>query len=237
MKAQFLRKVNCEKHPDNTPSLALYSDGSGYCFSCQTRFSDIGEKVFTVPEPLEDMDESVKRILELPTTSVRGLDLHFDNMGYYIVWPDKSYYKHRQWLVGEGYPKYRNPKGVPQPWLTLTKPKPNLTQPYCVIIEGEINAMSLNAVRPDIDVYCPGSAGAFKLNKSTITFTALESYDKIFLVADKDTAGISAVLKLKKEIIEYNPWVELKLVKPDYNDILQQNGKEGLKKETDYLDM
>lgn len=226
IKSQFLRKISCLNHEDRTPSLALYADGSGYCFSCNTRFNEVGEKVSVTIKPIENIKTSIERIESLPTQEIRGLTLPFDNTGYYIVWPDKSYYKCRQWL---GSPKYKNPQGITQPWFNILKPG----NKKAIIIEGEINALSVSSLNLPIDVYCPGSAGQFKLNKSDIDLTKLADYDTLILVADKDTAGVSAILKLKKEIIEYNPGVELRLMSPDYNDILQQYGKSGLKERVD----
>ncbi len=222
IKSQFLRKVSCLNHEDRTPSLAVYADGSGYCFSCNTRFNDVFDKVPIVVKPVEDIKSSIERIESLPTQEIRGLNLHFDNTGYYVVWPNKQYYKCRQWLAT---PKYKNPQGITQPWFNILQPGNR----QAIIIEGEINALSVASLGLPIDIYCPGSAGQFKLNKADIALTKLADYDTLILIADKDTAGISAILKLKKEIIEYNPGVVLRLMSPDYNDILQQYGKEGLK--------
>lgn len=202
----------------------MYADGSGYCFSCNTRFSGIGKRQDVVIKPSEDIQQSIARIEALPTQEIRGLVLPYDNTGYYIVWPDKNYYKCRVWL---GNPKYKNPAGVTQPWLNLLAKDNKIA----VIIEGELNALSVATLNLPIDIYCPGSANSFKLAKSDISLTKLVDYDTILLVADKDTAGVSAILNLKKEIIQYNPGVVLKLVSPDYNQILQTYGKTGIKED------
>lgn len=224
-KSQFVRKVLCPVHEEKTPSCAVYADGSGYCFVCNKYFKELGE-VVELPENkvIEDIAEKIQYIKSLPFIEHRGLLFPYDSTGYYILWPSNDYYKCRRWLSDSGN-KYLNPSGVVQPWLTYVK----IGTPLLIIVEGEINALSVVSLNLDISVMCPGSAGQFNLNKSKIPLQQFKIYDKIILVADKDSAGTQAVIKLKKDLINYNPDVQINLVSQDYNEILVTNGKEALK--------
>lgn len=234
-KSQFIEKIHCIDHEDRTPSLAVYADGSGFCFSCSKYFKDIGDKrdAITV-KPKEDIQERLTYIKSLPTISHRGLTFHYDNIGYFIVWPDSNpYYKCRKWLASDGCPKYANPVGITQPWFNAIRANSR----SAIVVEGEINALSILSINDSISVFCPGSAGQFKLNKCGFPLQDFEKYDTIAVVADKDSAGTKAVISLKQELINYCPDVILKLLtKPyDYNEVLTANGAEALQKEINDL--
>ncbi len=65
-----LYKVNCPSHQDDTASLAVYSDGHGYCYGCSTYFPDYAKPEFHV----EVQEEAVRQnaLPPLPWALVEG---------------------------------------------------------------------------------------------------------------------------------------------------------------------
>lgn len=154
--------ILCPFHKEGTPSLALYGDGYK-CFGCGKYgpLSDItgvelGD-LNQLPEPAEDLESAYKYIDSLPTRAIRGLTFPADEDGYFITWADKSFYKKR--LFGASKAKYRNPRGHKQPVLWV-RSEGNQS---LVIVEGEINALSVARAVGEVDVLSPGSASQFSL--------------------------------------------------------------------------
>lgn len=227
-------KVHCPNpnHEDLTPSCEVYEDGL-FCFVCNRVFPNKGE-IKAIPKVKEDLTERLTYINTLPTQLIRGLELPFDNTGYYIVWPDKSYYKCRKFIVTDEQSRYLSPKGHPQPLFTRFKEASKVL----FIMEGELNALSLIKTGINADIISPGSAGNFKYPKLRNVLTNLHKYKKIILIADYDKPGAEALLEAKKHLQEFNGFIKLKLVKKDANDVLQEGGLDELKKEYQtYLEM
>ncbi len=136
--------------------------------------------------------------------------------GYYIVWPDKSYYKQRMF---RGDIRYKGPKGHKVP-LYVIKGNKNL-----IIVEGEINAITLGILGLKDTIVSPGSAG--EINKHVSFYL---QYSRIRCIVDKDIPGVVAGLKLKEELLKYKRNIQLVAVSRDFNDVLETEGQEGLKK-------
>ena len=219
-------KVHCPSpdHKDSTPSAYDYEDGI-YCFVCNRKFrpDTTSKKTRKKVEP-EDVFASITRIKSLPLQTIRGLQFHADSRGYYIVWPDNSYYKLRLSSVTTNADKYRNPTGHSQPVLNLG----DGTGQTLLVIEGEINAMTAHHVtKGKLDTVSPGSAGNFeKLEEVLLSLCA--PYTGIIVWTDKDPAGLSALIKFAavcrirfpdKKLLHYYQDVDL-------NDYLVDKGEE-----------
>ncbi len=107
-----MAKIICIFHDDHEPSMSVYGSWC-YCHVCKisvpTSELNIPEnRHLPRPEPT-NVPDRVKYIEGLPTKLIRGLQLPYDNSGYYILWPSKNYYKRRN---HEGKPRYIGPAGV-----------------------------------------------------------------------------------------------------------------------------
>lgn len=229
----LLYKIKCPKHEEDTPSCAVYADGSGYCFGCSTHFQKLAEpqKVAIIPE---DLNEKITYIEGLNKITHRGLTFPADGSGYYIVWPQKSYYKLRRWEATEGETsKYTGARGHKKPYFSYPgipaaggKTTKNRS---CAVIEGEINAMSLNLAYPDLPIHSPGGVGNFTDSTTIKMLPILHQYDQIHIVVDEDIPGVTAAIKLKGMLHPHCKDVVIHLMEEDVNSILVTKGVEGIK--------
>lgn len=217
-----MQRILCvnPEHKESNPSMVVYEDYA-HCFSCGYRVSTakLGH-LNLMParrrEP-ENLVEALAYVKALPLARVRGLDLPADQEGYYLVWPDGSYYKKRKWIA-ENKVKYMCPRGHAKPlFIPYVVEKANTL----VIVEGELNALSLASLKPNFSICSPGGVGDFKNE-------LLERYSKFFLghtrfrlILDYDIPGMEAAIRMKKLLMKRTPYVELKLMKRDCNDLLQ----------------
>lgn len=229
--SQAIGKINCPAgtHEDRTPSCAVYEDGSGYCFSCQTYFNQVQSYSLTIQshgktiQP-DNLEEAFKYIDSLPHVEHRGLSFPYDNAGYYVVWPDKSYYKKRAWPAPDVV-KYIGPKGHTAPWfIVVDRP----THQKLIFVEGEINALSLaNVLGSDsgYNIISPGSLSGFVDSRLKKSCKLLSRYSKIILMLDSDR-GLEPALKCKRLLSELVPDIQIILMDEDWNDLLVKYGKE-----------
>lgn len=224
-------KIVCPHHKqgqERTPSLHLYPDGGEFCYACGHYKRGTGK--FNAKEETEETEasrealrETIQGITGLPTKGIRGFNLPFNSAGYYIVWPSNDYYKFRfqgdPGLAG----KYKNPPGIKKPLLAYIQRKTDLLW----IVEGEINAMSLREVELNDDIVSPGPVTDFCRNSY---LTQYEGYDKVVIVVDKDAPGAKAAIKLKAKLVQHTPEVHIELLERDLNQILCDDGREGLRK-------
>lgn len=209
-------KILCPFHEEMTPSCVVY-DTHYYCFSCNARgpLSAIGKKVKAVKadtNPPSDIAADIRRIKALPKDRIRGLDLHCDNNGYYVLWPNDAYYKYR---TTQGQSKYLSPRGHKKPpyWANRAS---NRT---LAIVEGELNAISLALADLPIDVVSPGSATDFE------NYLPEQGYNDYIIVVDSDAAGVQAAIKSKSKLLAFTPNVSVILMSgQDVNDILVETG-------------
>ena len=178
--ANSLYKILCPKHEEETPSCTVYDDGSGFCFGCNTYFAKLDEPAPVKIEP-EDLSATFAYIKTLPIIDHRGLQFPYDNTGYYITWPNDAYYKKRKWETIESGPKYKGAKGITKPWFNYNE---GSSSPICVIVEGEVNAMSLHKACPDLPIYCPGGASNFTDSQAKRLLPILQMYAQIEIVVD-----------------------------------------------------
>ncbi len=228
---RLLYKMLCPSHEEDTPSCAVYEDGTGWCFGCNMHFAKLDDPKPVEPVIPEDLNEKIKYIRSLDKIQYRGLDLPSDKEGYYVLWPRDEYYKLRRWDATMGdLPKYRGARGIKKPWFCFN-PDAWISgkKSLAVVVEGEINAMSLNVAYPDLPVFCPGGAGNFTDATSNKMLPILTNYDEICIIVDEDMAGVNAAIKLKGLLQPNCRNVVIELMEQDVNSILVNKGVQGIK--------
>ena len=222
---QTIAKLPCPRHVDKTPSLAVADNGWAHCFSCGWNIPsnrlpgfekepEPGEEVEEGEKYVEDIEASIRRIEALPRQRIRGLVLPYDGNSYYIVFPDRNYYRRRFHAANAHGGKYRSPAGVSRPAFVL---KGADAAGVCLFVEGEINALSIKEVCPEITVCCPGGAADFA-NAGAIYREHIRGAARIIGIADRDAAGAGACLALVAQV--WPRKVELQLWSTDANDLL-----------------
>lgn len=218
-------KVHCPAHEDDSPSMHLYED-KAWCFVCN--YSCPVEDIVPGYEPTkkepEDVRTKIEFIRKLPNRPVRGLRLHQDNEGFYILWPSLSYYKKR---LFSGKPtRYLGPRGIRAPLFTFEVPDSK----SLILVEGELNAISLRVAYPNhkVVIASPGSCAEFSRH-----YKEYLNFQYICIIVDYDNPGVGHGLALKQRLLKDKKNVELIAMSPDYNDILQSSGVDGVQKEAE----
>lgn len=211
-----MKRILCPFHEESTPSCVVYHDHYR-CYGCNASgpISALGSAVVgssPVRLPPADLQADVARVSALPRAVVRGLSLPVDDTSYYILWPGNAFYKRRKFFPGDG-PKYLCPRGHKKP---LYFPRQEDRHDTLAVVEGELNALSLASIEPPFDVCSPGGVGDFKES----LWPSLAGYKKYLLILDKDKPGLDAGKKMKEWLVRKTPYVELRLVSPDLNDML-----------------
>lgn len=226
-------KINCTSpnHKDETPSMHVYSDGA-WCFVCGFKCSleelekEYAEEIKNInkKEP-ENIEEKMRYISTLSKRKIRGLDLPVDDSGYYICWPDKNHYKLRRF---DDRPRYVGPRGSKAPIFCIRSKYTCRTIKTGVIVEGELNALSLELAFRDhrFHIVSPGS-----VNEMSRHFEFYLQFSKIYIIVDRDAAGVVNGLKLKDDLRKKGKSVTLIALEEDFNDMLQRNGTEEIKKQ------
>lgn len=219
-----MQRVFCPRHKEKTPSVVVYEQ-FGYCFGgCGViPLSELGDVRPTVAAPPTDLKSELERIRLLPTGSVRGLVLPIDGDSFYIVWPEGNYYKRRKFFPGDG-PKYLCPRGHQKPLFVARK---DVSKDNLVIVEGELEALTLATIKGNYDIVSPGGVGNFK-EGPWLNFAL--TYKRFCIIVDRDRPGLDAAIRLKKALLEISPYVSvlLKDKQGDLNDLLVKVGKESL---------
>jgi DNA primase len=222
------KKYLCPKHEEKTPSANAYADGY-HCFGCGARgpLSELGlpagERIEITY--VEDIASSIARIKNLPKQEIRGFQLHADSTGYYLLWPNDTYYKRRIYGAESGN-KYRGPSGHSKPWFEINRPHPY----RLAIVEGEFNSLSLATLELPLAICSPGGAGDFYSKGAQKNMERASRFEEIHIIVDADAAGAQAAIETKAKLITLGcSEVKIHLVEKDFNDILVQDGKEALR--------
>lgn len=215
-------KILCPKHADTTPSMHVYNT-HGYCFVCKALIPidrlELDEELKVTKKEPENVLDTYRYIRNCEIRNIRGLQLHADDEGYYITWPSMAFYKKR---LFRGDLRYLGPRGVRAPLLTYqTRESSTL-----VLVEGELNLFSLSACYsdPKVVLASPGSANELMRHLSIYL-----TYKTIYIIVDKDAAGVLNGLDLKTELLKHKKIVHLVALERDFNDILQSDGINGIK--------
>jgi len=223
-------KICCPFHQEDTPSCHVYHDGY-HCFGCGAHgpLSDLKGRVDVKAPPKhtepEDLGPWRQYLAKLPLRQVRGLSLPCDNRSYFIVWPGTQFFKRRFFEPGKG-PKYVGPRGHQPPLFWVRREGAIL-----VIVEGELNALSVAAALPEAAVCSPGSASNFSPAFLRKELCNTVYYTKICIIADADNPGAEAVMNAKGFFNAFGRDVQWKLMSPDANDVLVELGAETLREQ------
>lgn len=225
------KRYLCPVHKEATPSAVVYADGF-YCFGCGARgpVTDLGLEPGDKPDVqfVEDIEESINAIKRLPKRNIRGIDVHCNDRGFYILWESPLYYKFRSFTDGTPGGKYRGPSGHSKPWLTVQSG----AYKRIALVEGEMNALSLAQVEPQCVIVCPGGAGDFYARNAKDGLTFASGFEIVDLIVDDDKAGAQAAIEAtsRLRILGVND-VRIHLMKVDFNDVLTSQGLEALREE------
>lgn len=200
--------------------MELYETG-GFCFSCNY-FAPLNELysagyTSSVKKNPTDIPKELEYIKSLPLQRIRGLFWHADDRGFYVLWPDGSYFKKRMF---NNTPRYIAPRKVTPP-LYLHKVCPH----DLVIVEGEINARSLYASGAT-HASIASTGGVSQLTKF---LTEYMKYNILAIVVDKDAPGVASGVKLKNELIKRGQRPVLVATEQDVNEIFEEKGPEGVR--------
>lgn len=172
----------------------------------------------------ENVSNSLNKIRLLPKKLIRGLDLHYDNEGYYLIFPTAQYYLKRLWNAGLGS-KYYSPKGIQKPLYESIVGHNTL-----LLIEGQINCASAISAASDLpcDYISPG--GAADLLKPQL-FKYYLPYAEIVIIVDKDATGVASAVTLQEILTSRGKKAYIYAMPMDLNDILSTYGKDAVHKE------
>lgn len=231
---RVVKSVKCPHHSggnENTPSLKLYDDGGEWCFACNWYKPGDGSVNEYVQEtrPKENLEETLSYIDTLPIKPYRGLTLPCDDVSAYIVWPCRGYYKRRFFTPNSTQPKYIGAFGHEKPLFVLHG---NIT--HLIIVEGELNALSLKAAYPEYTIVSPGGASDMVSRKYDTYLPMYLRWHNLMVVVDDDEAGNKALLGLMGQLRARDPYKHIHTVrkkKPDANEILERHGCDRLKEE------
>ena len=222
--SRLIKMILCPVHEEDTPSCGIYSDGHYHCYGCHHsgNVTELGMEISnekSKPKPAEAIAETLSYIKTLDQKLIRGVLLPVDDSCYYIVWPSGDYYIARYHVPTIG--KYRNPTGYRKP--PYIAGNCATRSDGIVVVEGELNAVSIHQAVPEILVISPGSASDL-----ATPLAMYDNFDKILILADEDKAGAIGAIQLASNLGRKKD-VRIKLMKEDANDMLIKYGKERLK--------
>lgn len=222
-------RILCPFHIERTPSCVIY-ENRFKCFGCGKtgHISELNLDLSRIKTKKRIINRSVnqeiKYIMSLPTQKIRGLDLHYDNVFYYILWPDLQYYKKRKFIPDES--KYICPWGTSKPLFTMPGSYKDL-----LIVEGELNALSIyEHLKPDYKIVSPGPCTDFLRYLDYYL-----QYDYIYVAFDFDKAGVQNYIKLRDVLQQHGKLVFPHPMQRDFNDILVMDGLDETRREVEKI--
>lgn len=226
-------KILCPYHKESTPSFHVYPDGSGHCYGCGAHEGPSKQRIVPDEERyVEDIQASIKYIKSLPRATIRGLSLHHDNDYYYVVWPSDDYYVRRRKVDVPDRPKYVGAAGHRKPIFIARERSRSVP---LIVVEGQLNALSMAEAEIQASVVSPGAATDFK---KLANLPYYMGYDNIVLVLDNDAAGAMGAIELKGQLLAMGKTnVRIHLVNEDANEILQAGGPDAVREYASRLGM
>lgn len=217
-----MKKILCPYHNDTVPSMQIYGEFS-HCYVCRahvlTSELDLPESYVTkqIKREPTNVARMIENINKLPNKTIRGIKLPHDEYGYYVVWPSGTYYKRRNYT---GKARYTAPAGVTPPLFVYPGAAKHL-----IVVEGEINAISLhNVVYGDFKICSPGPASDFMRHIKYFT-----QFNRITIFCDHDAPGVVFGIQLKNHLLSLGKRVNLNSMVTDFNQLLIDGGEEAVK--------
>lgn len=228
-----MEKIHCPFHAEKTESCVIY-ETNYHCYGCGAHgpLSDLGRAPTAAPKERykEDLDARRKEIEALPRSTHRGFVFPYNHRGYFITWPDCSYYKQRLFDPKDGESKYKCPAGQPQPLFWARRGAGRIL----ALVEGELNSMSMAEAFPEWDVCSPGSASDFKTERfRKFLLTIARSYCTVIVQTDRDGAGTEAAIHTKGLLLNKVPNIPIVLMARDASEIYCAHGKDKLREEVE----
>lgn len=227
-------KILCPKHSEKTPSCHIYYDTGRYkCYGCGASGwldeigIDTGKSRSLVDKYKEDLPESIKYIKSLPEKTLRGVNIKASDANLYILWPNDDYYKSRS-LMQNGGSKYLCPVGHKKPLYYLRRSKGmSWWTKTLILVEGELNALSIHQVMPYIDVISPGGTADIVASVKK-DLNIYRNYSSILVMVDADKAGTVAGVAAGTALRDAGINVYIASLNKDANERLVQDGAKAL---------
>jgi len=197
---EFIRHDPCPVCP-SSDGLAVYTDGHGYCFACQTYFKEVetveaASNVVSYNKPVE-MYGTCRAITDrkIPESVAKRFNVHSDQHSQYY-----PYYDNNGSLVGckvrEVATKSFRTMGDMRSNTLFGQQLFKTGGRYVTVVEGELDALAafemLGARYPVVSV-SKGAGGAVKDFKQNLEW--LEGFEYVIICFDNDPAGREAAEK------------------------------------------
>jgi len=197
---EFIRHDPCPVCP-SSDGLAVYTDGHGYCFACQTYFKEVeavepASNVVSYNKPVE-MYGTCRAITDrkIPESVAKRFNVHSDAHSQYY-----PYYDNNGALVGckvrEVATKSFRTMGDMRSNTLFGQQLFKTGGRYVTVVEGELDALAafemLGARYPVVSV-SKGAGGAVKDFKQNLEW--LEGFENVVICFDNDPAGREAAEK------------------------------------------
>ena len=205
--AEFLGHQSCPKC-GSSDALGVYSDGHGFCFSCQTHFKEVDNveataKVVSYNRPAEMYGQPMampERRISLDTVKKYGVTVETVPNGHEAFKHHYPYYDNGGKFIGtkarrvsdKSFSTSGNMKDNTLFGQQLFKNEGR----FVTVVEGELDALAafemLGSKFPVVSV-SKGAAGAVKDFKQNLGW--LEGFENVVIAFDNDTAGREAADK------------------------------------------
>lgn len=205
--AEFLGHQSCPKC-GSSDALGVYSDGHGFCFSCQTHFKEVDNveataKVVSYNRPAEMYGQPMampERRISLDTVKKYGVTVETVPNGHEAFKHHYPYYDNGGKFIGtkarrvsdKSFSTSGNMKDNTLFGQQLFKNEGR----FVTVVEGELDALAafemLGSKFPVVSV-SKGAAGAVKDFKQNLEW--LEGFENVVIAFDNDTAGREAADK------------------------------------------
>lgn len=233
-------KIHCPKHPfpEKTASCDINYDTNRYkCWGCGAAgwLDELGlgngsRKRVAGDVYKEDMVDSLKYIESLPVKVIRGVSIKASDDNMYIVWPNGDYYKSRSLTTDKGS-KYKCPAGHKKPLFYLKRSKGmSWWARALILVEGELNALSIREVAPWIDIISPGGTADI-LASVKKDLNIYRMYSSILVMVDADPPGTAAGLTASAALRDAGIKTYLHTMNKDANERLVQDGAKALEED------
>lgn len=225
---EFIRHEACPKCP-SSDGLAVYTDGHGYCFACQTYFKEVGDleatsNVVSYNRPVE-MSGSCQAISDrkISEATARKYNVHSDQHSQYY-----PYYDQNGSLVGckvrEVATKGFRTQGDMRTNTLFGQQLFGGSGRFVTVVEGELDALAayemLGSRYPVVSV-SKGAGGAVKDFKQNLEW--LEGFENVVICFDSDVAGREAAEKCAQVLSPNKAKIVTLTDAKDASDYLKDN--------------